>query len=359
MNDSKKKRYEIDGTIAIPSSVRLEASTLCQLQCPCCPGTHDQGETVLGKGYLPFKAFKAFVDQNPPIRHVELASSGEVFLNPNLPEILEYAFLKNIRTTVNEGANLNHATDEALEALVRFQTEVVRCAIDGTTQETYAEYRIGGKLENVFRNIRKINNYKIKYRSRKPLLIFQFIIFGHNEHEMEKAYLLSKILKMKMAFRHNDAPDFKPVRDRKNVSKWIGYADRRDYLEKTGKDCVRGVCHALWKSPQINWDGKLLGCSNNRWVVYSPNAFEGDLESHFNAETIRYARMMLMGKKPPRKDMPCLKCEMYAALRKYNNWITADEIENWRPPHERLLDDSDDQCANGGVNGRRCRKLSG
>jgi len=327
------------GAIATPTSIRLEACSLCQLQCPLCPGTRDETGTAIGRGYLPFETFKVFIDSNPHIRWVELASSGEVFLNPDLPKILEYAFVRKIATTINEGANLNHAADEALEALVKYETEVVRCAIDGVTQETYAMYRVGGNLNNVLANIQKINAYKEKYQTPKPHLVLQFIVFDHNEHEMEKAAVLARMLKMKIVFRHNWLPDCMPVKDRNRVRRLVGSVDRNDYLEKTGRDFVRGVCYALWKSPQVNWDGKLLGCSNNRWVVFSENVFEGDLASHFNSEKIRYARQMLMGKKPPRDDMPCLNCQMYEALKRYDNWITTDEIANWHPPHERLFDE--------------------
>jgi hypothetical protein len=131
-----------------------------------------------------------------------------------------------------------------------------------------------------------------------------------------------------------------PVKNPEHVSKYIGYADRNDYLEKTGKDFARGVYHSLWKSPQINWNGKLLGCSENRWVVFSEDVFEGDLALYYNNERIRYARQMLMGKKPPREDMPCLKCRTYEALKRSDKWITTDEIDNWCPPHERLLNES-------------------
>jgi len=260
-------------------------------------------------------------------------------LNPNLPKILGYAHAGDIMTTVNNGANLNDATDEALEALVKFETAVLRCSIDGVTQETYGAYRVDGNLKNVLANIQKINAYKEKYRSLKPHLIFQFIVFGHNEHEMEQAAVLARVLKMKITFRHNRVPDCMPVKDRTRVRNRLGSADRYEYLEKSGKDYVRGSCHALWKSPQINWDGKLLGCANNCWVAFSENVFEGDLASNLNSEKIRYARQMLMGKKPLREDMPCLYCKRYEALKRYDNWITAEEIDNWRPPHERLFDE--------------------
>jgi len=331
---------KIDGGIAPPTSVRLEACSLCQLKCPLCPETQDKATTIIGQGYLSYKTFKAFIDNNPKINWVELASSGEAFLNPDLPKILEYTHTKKITTTINEGANLNYASDEALEALVKYETQVVRCAIDGVTQETYATYRVGGKLKNVIENVRKINTYKKKYRSSKPYLIFQFIVFGHNEHEMEKAALLANLLTMKISFRYNLLPDCMPVKNRSHVRGLIGYVDRRDYLKKTEKDYVRGVCHALWKSPQINWDGKLLGCSNNIRVIFSENVFDGNLLMHYNGEKIRYARQMLMGKAPPREDLPCLGCPMYEALKKFDNWITLDEIDNWLPPHERFIDES-------------------
>ncbi|HEA68985.1 MAG TPA: radical SAM/SPASM domain-containing protein [Desulfobacterales bacterium] len=330
---------KLGGAIALPTSIRLEACSLCQLKCPLCPETQDKTTTIIGRGYLSFETFKMFIGNNPYIRWVELASSGEVFLNPDLPKILEYTHAKKVSTTINDGANLNHASDEALEALVKFQTEVVRCAIDGITQETYSAYRVGGSLKKVIANIRKINAYKEKYRSSKPYLIFQFIVFGHNEHEMEKATLLANLLKMKISFRYNLLPDCMPVKNRGRVRGLIGYVDRRDYLKKTKKDYVRGVCHALWKSPQINWDGKLLGCSNNIRVIFSENVFNGNLLMHYNSEKMRYARQMLMGKAPPRKDMPCLGCQMYEALKKFDNWITTDEIKKWRPPYERLFNE--------------------
>ena len=49
---------------------------------------------------------------------IEIGNSGEVFLNPDLPAILRYAHEKGVTIRIAEGANLNDAADEALEALV-------------------------------------------------------------------------------------------------------------------------------------------------------------------------------------------------------------------------------------------------
>ncbi|HEA68986.1 MAG TPA: radical SAM protein [Desulfobacterales bacterium] len=322
---------KMDGAIKPPESIRLEICTLCQLQCPLCSGPRGKNNSIYGQGYLSFEKFNAFMDKNPYIRRVEVASQGEVFLNNDLPRILESAYQRNITTTINGGANLNHAADEALEALVKFKTEVVRCAIDGATQETYATYRVGGKLKNVIENIQKINTYKEEYQSSKPDLIFQFIVFSHNEYEIDRAIVLAKMLKMKFTFRLNKISDFMPVKNRDRLRKAFGYADREEYLEKLQKSYIRDACLTLWNLPQINWDGKLLGCPCNRWGFYEENVFNGNLATCLNNERMRYARQMLMGKKPPRDDIFCMKCSGYRSIKEYDNWITEAEIRTHRP----------------------------
>ena len=46
------------------------------------------------------------------------------------------------------------------------------------------KYRVGGCLDRVFENVKKLNELKRKYNSPYPRLSWQFIIFGHNEEEI-------------------------------------------------------------------------------------------------------------------------------------------------------------------------------
>ena len=142
--------------VVLPSSIRIDACSLCQLRCTLCPRTSGETEAIIGNGRLKFDHFKCLIDRNPQIRKVELGNFGEVFLNPELPQILRYAFEQGVVTEIEEGVNLNDATEEALEALVKYQTARVRCAIDGVTQKTYQRYRAGGDLKKVIRNYRKL-----------------------------------------------------------------------------------------------------------------------------------------------------------------------------------------------------------
>lgn len=314
--------------IVNPDALNIEACSACQLKCPLCPTAKGEREALVGSGSLRIQDFQRLIDQNPQIRRIELGHFGEVFLNHDLPRILDYAYTRHVTTTIDQGANLNHASEEALEALVKYQTAVVRCAIDGVTQAAYSRYRVGGDLMKVLRNVQKINQFKEQYQSSRPRLIFQFVVFGHNEHEIERAVLLAKILKMEIDLKLNCFPDALPVHNRDRVRRYVGYADRREFLESEEKHYMRHECYELWLSPQINWDGKLLGCRRNMWGVFGSNVFESGLMDAINNEKIRYAREMLMGRLPAREDMPCMRCGIYQSMVQSGNWVTEKELEN-------------------------------
>jgi len=60
-------------------------------------------------------------------------------------------------------------------------------SIDGASPKSYAQYRVKGDFDRVIGHIRRINDFKRKHRSGWPILTWQFIVFGHNEHEIETA----------------------------------------------------------------------------------------------------------------------------------------------------------------------------
>ena len=104
-----------------PKSVRLEATSYCQVRCPSCPTASGETKAVLSRGYLKLDDFKNFLERNPFVAHIELSNYGEAFLHPQLLQILEYAHQKNVALTIDNGANLNNARPEVLEGLVKFQ----------------------------------------------------------------------------------------------------------------------------------------------------------------------------------------------------------------------------------------------
>jgi MoaA/NifB/PqqE/SkfB family radical SAM enzyme len=313
--------------VTVPSSIAIEASSFCQLCCPSCPTTSGHTNAAIGGGFLRLEDFWALLDANPSIRAVELSNYGEMFLNPALSEILASAFSRGVATTAANGANLNSARPGVLEAIVRYRLRTLTCSIDGATEETYRHYRQRGGLSRVISNSREINRWKAKLNSPHPGLIWQFVIFGHNERDIPAARQMARELSMSFRTKLSWDPRFSPIRDEDLVRRESGVdaATRDEFKAKTGGDLMEGTCHQLWGRPQINWDGKLLGCCRNFWGEFGGNVFTDGLATCLDGEKMRYARDMLRGRQPPRDDIPCTTCEIYQHNRARGRWLNADD----------------------------------
>jgi MoaA/NifB/PqqE/SkfB family radical SAM enzyme len=254
---------------------------------------------------------------------VEISNYGEAFLNPQLLQILEYAHQKKVVISIQNGANLNHVREEILEGLVKFQVQVITCSIDGATPESYQKYRVRGNFDQVIRNIEKINSYKYDYKSTSPKLVWQFVVFGHNEHEIPVAREMAAALRMEFRPKLTWDVKFSPIRDADFVRAQTSWQSvTREEHNQTHEEIFGGpICHQLWDAPQINWDGKVMGCCRNFWGDFGGNAFTDGLSDSINNEQMNYARAMLSGQKPPRDDIPCTTCEIYTAMRSRSKFV--------------------------------------
>jgi MoaA/NifB/PqqE/SkfB family radical SAM enzyme len=306
-----------------PRKIRLEASSFCQLRCPSCPTITGDINPAVGSGFLRFDSFRQLIDENPSVTQVELSNYGEILLNPHVLKILEYASSRAVAITLSNGVNLNHATDELLEGLVKYRVRHITCSIDGASAETYRTYRIRGNFDKVIQHIEQINHFKRKHRSELPQLTWQFVVFGHNEHEIPAAREMAGRLEMAFFPKISWDAKFSPIRDSEFVQAQTGEraVTRQEYEQIHGRQYMSSICHQLWDDPQINWDGKNLGCCRNFWGDFGGNAFTDGLRACFNHEKMHYARAMLRGRKPPRDDIPCSTCEIYLSMRGHSDWI--------------------------------------
>ncbi|MBA7510227.1 hypothetical protein ES705_02203 [subsurface metagenome] len=315
-----------------PKKIWLDASTVCQLKCRSCPTATGEIGKKLGKGFLQFKDFKEIVDKNPQIHSIELSNWGEIFLNKELPEIIKYAYMHNVALNAVNGVNLNNADENVLEALVKYKFRQITCAIDGASQKTYSVYRVNGNFDQVIENIKTINRFKNKYNSFFPVLKWQFIIFGHNENEIGEARKMARNLNMifNLKLNWNDlyVESFSPIKNAELVRKesGLGVATREEFRQKYGRDYCN-QCLRMWTEPQINYDGRLLGCDVNYWGGDYGNILEDGLYECINSEKMNYAREMLMGKVEERDDIPCIHCKNFGWKKEYKTWVTNKDIK--------------------------------
>jgi len=319
------KSYRDRITTALPSKVRLEASTICQLRCKSCLCQQENGHTM-GKGYLSFSNFKSFIESNTFIKTIELSHCGEIFLNPDLIQIMQYAFERNIVLEALNGVNFNTVNDEMLEAMVKYGFKHILVAIDGASQETYPVYRINGNYDTVIGNIIKLNTLKHKYNTKYPELFWSYVLMEHNENDVINAKKVAKELNMPISFKLTWDESYIP-QNIEMLKKETGlkHLSRKEVLASEGKPYFNyGVCRQLWNEPQINWDGRLLGCC----IVFSNdfgiNVFETGLEKAINSEKYRYAKEMLQGKvgiPEDNENIPCVDCEHFQIMHKTKNYL--------------------------------------
>ena len=172
-------------------------------------------------------------------------------------------------------------------------------------------------------NIRRLNEYKARWRSRFPLLCWQMVAFGHNEHEIATARALATELGMAFALKTNSDPNYSPVKHESAVRRVVAQTRLgTDELPGEGDQYLMDeICWQLWHKPQINFDGELLGCCQNTWGRFGENALAVGLDRALAGERLRYAKEMLHGTAPPRDDVPCTTCPAYLDRVRAGRWL--------------------------------------
>ena len=99
--------------------------------------------------------------------------------------MIRYAKDKDIKVTLSTNLSVRLA-DDYLERLVCSGLDVLIVSLDGTTWETYAKYRRNGTFDLVRENIRRIQRVKERLGTTTPKVIWQFLVFRHNEHQIDQ-----------------------------------------------------------------------------------------------------------------------------------------------------------------------------
>src|SRR5438270_3741159 len=129
-----------------PVSISFEPTTSCNLRCPECPS--GLRSFTRPKGMLQRDFFTETIDQLAgELLYLVFYFQGEPYLNPGFLEMVRYASAKKIYTATS--TNAHYLNDENARKTVESGLDRLIISIDGTTQDTYQQYRVGGNLEKV------------------------------------------------------------------------------------------------------------------------------------------------------------------------------------------------------------------
>ncbi len=241
-----------------PFALSIEPTTACNLGCPECPS----GLKLFSRptGNLKQTTNKKIIDELAPyLSYINFYFQGEPFINPNFLEMVSYAASKNIYTATS--TNAHFLTPEMAQKTVESNLDRLIISIDGTTQETYEQYRIHGSLEKVMEGTRNIVSAKKELKSKTPHLIFQFLVVKPNEHQIEEAKQLAKEMgvdeiKFKTAQVYNYKNGNPLIPQNEYYSR---YKKQKDGTYRI-KNELLNQCWRMWSSAVLTWDGSVVPC---------------------------------------------------------------------------------------------------
>ena len=170
----------------LPVSISFEPTTSCNLRCPECPS--GMRAFTRPTGMLDNSFFKQTIDEmHKELLYLIFYFQGEPFLNPGFLDMVKYASDRKIYTATS--TNAHYLKDEIARRTVESGLDRLIVSIDGTTQETYQSYRVGGKLEKVIEGTKNVVKWKKELGSATPHIIFQFLVVKPNEHQIGRAHV--------------------------------------------------------------------------------------------------------------------------------------------------------------------------
>lgn len=248
----------VDG---IPYSFFVEPTNICNLSCPLCPtGT---GEQNRNKGYMNMDVYnKLLSDISESVFEIHFGFQGEPMLHPKLDLMIYMANKLNIQTRLF--SNFNVKNDILYTKLVNSGLCRVTISLDGNTQNTYEQYRIGGNINQVLHNIETISNCRSKSNSAFPLIEVQALMLNINESSMDSISILAQnagadILKVK-------CPSL-PIHYL-GLDKSLSYQGKINMYDEfgnlkniSGKETFTKLCRSIYFEPGIVcWDGSVAMC---------------------------------------------------------------------------------------------------
>jgi len=281
-----------------PISISFEPTTSCNLRCPECPS----GLRAFTRptGMLQKDFFRETIDQlSKELMYLVFYFQGEPYLNPSFLEMVGYARSKGIYTATS--TNAHYLNDVNARKTVESGLDRLIISIDGTTQDVYQQYRIGGKLEKVLEGAKNIVKWKKKLNSKTPFVFFQFLVVQPNEHQIaDITKLATEIGVDEVRFKTAQVYDFE-----NDPNKLIPITQKFSRYKKNAagqyevKNSLSNHCWRLWHATVISWDGLVVPCCFDKDAQHRLGDLKGKpfKEIWYNEAYIGFRRQMLTNRK--------------------------------------------------------------
>jgi organic radical activating enzyme len=227
-----------------PVKLIVEPTNVCNLSCPAC-FTGD-GQVGRARRPMPLEFFNKLLDEiGDYLLQIDFANWGEPLLAKQLPEMIGAASRRGISTVISTNFSIPFDATKA-ERLVASGLNILGVSLDGVEQGTYAQYRVGGKLDLVLRNCRLVAEAKQRLGSTTPTMVWGFHVFPHNVQDVERAKEMARELGMEIAIEKG----------------WVvgDEWDRQGKWRFAMGEVQPFPCLFLWHTAVVNNDGGVSPC---------------------------------------------------------------------------------------------------
>lgn len=165
-----------------PETLMIEPTNVCNLRCPLC--WVGSGRMKRTPAFIDVKLYEHLVlAVRGNISQFSLYGQGEPFLHPNFLDMIHLATRNGIRTHVATNGHYFQSND-LCRRLIEVGLRSLSVSVDGASSKTYNMYRVGGDFNQVIDGLERLMSIRDELRSPTPRVQIQFLVFKHNEHEI-------------------------------------------------------------------------------------------------------------------------------------------------------------------------------
>lgn len=169
---------------AYPVFANIDPTNVCNLRCVECDvgtGNHEHP-----RGQMKMELFEKIMGEiGPYLMHLDFFRYGEPLMHKNILKMIEIAEKKyGIQVRISTNFSIKFS-EEFLGGLVESGLSELVISADDVEQELYEQYRVGGNIELVIDNLKKLQRIKEERNSSTPLICWQALLFRFNQNRKE------------------------------------------------------------------------------------------------------------------------------------------------------------------------------
>lgn len=164
---------------------QIEPTILCNLRCPSCIPHETRNSFLKDNGYgnlflrndIVKKILSDLRENKVIIKNIELIGHGEPQVNPNLWEMIKICrgLFPDTYISLTTNANSDFKPYHVTSGLNQ-----ITFSVDGTFQEAYEKYRVGGDFHKAFEYMKNFSQY-CEEKQIPVYRVWKYVVFDHND----------------------------------------------------------------------------------------------------------------------------------------------------------------------------------